>query len=81
MLLSVYMPHSGYDEEDYIKALEMVRDTLTEGRRAGAVDFFIAGDLNIELLMFITIHLFQLRLADTEQYFLRHQPFINWRPS
>ena len=26
------------------------------------------------LLMFMTIHLFQLRFADTEQYFLRHQP-------
>ena len=26
------------------------------------------------LLMFMTIHLFQLRFADAEQYFLRHQP-------
>ena len=25
MLLSVYMPHSGRDEEDYIEALETVR--------------------------------------------------------
>ena len=49
MLLSVYMPHSGREEEDYIEALETVRVTLTEGKRAGAVDFFICGDLNIEL--------------------------------
>ena len=30
MLLPVYMPHSGYDEEDYNEALETVRDILTE---------------------------------------------------
>ena len=34
---------------DYIEALESVRATLTEEKRAGAVDFFIGGDLNIEL--------------------------------
>ena len=39
-LLSVYMPHSGGDEVDYIEALESVRDTLMEGKRMGAVDFF-----------------------------------------
>ena len=49
MLLSVYMPHSGYDEVDYIEALESVRATLTAERREGAVDFSIGGDLNIEL--------------------------------
>ena len=27
----------------------LVRATLIEGKRAGAVDFFIGGDLNIEL--------------------------------
>ena len=37
MLLSVYMPHSGRDEEDYIEALETVRNVMTEGRMAGAV--------------------------------------------
>ena len=42
------MPHSGRDEEDYIEALETVRATLTEGRKAGAIDFFIGGDINIE---------------------------------
>ena len=30
---------------DYIEGLETVRATLTEGRKAGAVDFFIGGDL------------------------------------
>ena len=49
MLLSVYMPHSGFDEVDHIEALESVRATLTEGKRAEAVDFFFGGDLNIEL--------------------------------
>ena len=32
-----------------LEVLEVVRDTLTEGKRAGAADFFIGGDLNIEL--------------------------------
>ena len=49
MLLSVYMPHSGRDEVDYIEALGAVRATLVEGKRMGAVDFLIGGDLNIEL--------------------------------
>ena len=39
MLLSVYMPHSGREEMDYIDALEAVRATLVEGKRMGAVDF------------------------------------------
>ena len=34
--LSVCMPHSIHDEEDNIKALETVRETLTEGHEAGA---------------------------------------------
>ena len=48
MLLSPKMPHGGRDEQDYIEALETVRVNLTEGKKAGAVDFFICGDLNIE---------------------------------
>ena len=43
MILSVYLPHSGYDEEDYFATLEAV------GKKLGAVDFFIGGDINIEL--------------------------------
>ena len=48
-LLSVYMPHSGRDEEDYIEALETARNVMTEGRMAGAVDFYTGGDINIEI--------------------------------
>ena len=43
------MPHSGRDEEDYIEALETVRAVPTEEKKADAVDFFIGGDLYIEL--------------------------------
>ena len=46
---AIYIPHGSHDEEDYIKALETVRDTLTKGREAGAMDFFVGGDRNIEL--------------------------------
>ena len=66
MLLSVYMPHSGYDEVDYIEALESVRAALTEGKRTGAVDFFIGGDLNLEL---------KLDIADDEH---RGLDSIDW---
>ena len=45
MLLSVYVPHSARDEEDCIEALETVRNIMTEGRMAGAVDFYIGGDI------------------------------------
>ena len=40
MLFSVFMPRSGRDEVEYIEALELVRATLTEGKRMGAVVFF-----------------------------------------
>ena len=43
------MPHGGYDEEDYIAAVELVKIIMAEGRKMGAKDFFIGGDLNIEL--------------------------------
>ena len=49
MILSVYLSHSGYDEEDYFATLEAVRDITGEGKKLGAVDFFIGGDINIEL--------------------------------
>ena len=45
MLLSFYMPHSRYDGVDYIETSESVRAILTDGKREGAVDFFIGGDL------------------------------------
>ena len=43
------MPHSGRDEEDDIEALQAARTTLIEGRKAGAVDFFLGGENKIEL--------------------------------
>ena len=49
MILSVYMPHSGRYEKEYIATLEAVRDIMSEGKNMGAVDFFIGGDINIEL--------------------------------
>ena len=47
--LSVYLPHSGLDEEDHFATLEAVRNIMDEGKKLGAVDFFIGGDINIEL--------------------------------
>ena len=35
MMFSVYMPHSGNDEEDCIETLETVRNIMTNGRIAG----------------------------------------------
>ena len=49
MILSVYLPHSGHDEEDYIATLEVVRCTMDEGKKMGAMEFFIGGDINVEL--------------------------------
>ena len=46
MLLSVCLPHSGRDEVDDI---ETVRNVMTEGRMAGAVDFYIGGDINVDV--------------------------------
>ena len=44
---------------------------LSSGLRSGQLNLAITG---LMLLMFMTFHLLQLRFADTEQYFLRHQP-------
>ena len=49
MILSVYMSHGGYDEENYIAELEIVKIIMEERKKMGAKDFFIGGDLNIEL--------------------------------
>ena len=49
MILSVCLPHSGFDEEDYFATLEAVRNIVDEGKKLGAVDFFIGGDFDIEL--------------------------------
>ena len=49
MVLSVSMPHGGYDEEEYITELEFVKIIMEEVKRMGVKDFLIGGDLNIEL--------------------------------
>ena len=52
--------------------LKRTRDQkLSSGLRSGQLNLAITG---LMLLMFMTIDFFQLRFADTEQYFLRHQP-------
>ena len=43
------VPHSEYDEKIFITALEGVRIISEEDRAMGAEDFFIGGDLNIQL--------------------------------
>ena len=42
-------PPSWWDHRCYIEALEAVRTTLIEGRKAGAFAFFIGGDIKIGL--------------------------------
>ena len=47
MILSLYVPHGGYDEEDYITEVEVVKIIMEE--EMGAKDCFIGGDINVEL--------------------------------
>ena len=47
--MSPCLCHSGRREEDCIEAPQTAKATLTEGRKAGAFDFFAGGDVNIEL--------------------------------
>ena len=47
--VSVSARGGGYDEEKYVTTLEGVRIITEEGRATGAKDFFIGGDINIEL--------------------------------
>ena len=49
MIMSVYMPHRGYDEEEYSATLDAVRNTLMECKTLGAEHFFIGGYINIAL--------------------------------
>ena len=49
MILSVCLPHGGYDEGNNVATLEDIRITMEEGGAMGAKDFFIGGDINIEL--------------------------------
>ena len=48
MILSVYLPHSGFDEEDHFAMLEAVRNFMGEGKKLGAVGFFIGGDEDLQ---------------------------------
>ena len=45
MILSGYLPHGGY----YVTVLHDIRVIMEEGRALGAQDFFICGDISIEL--------------------------------
>ena len=50
MILSVYFPHGGHDEEDHVTALEGVGVIMEKGREQWTPkDFFTGGDLNIKL--------------------------------
>ena len=48
MVLSVYTPHGGYNEEAHITELELMR-TVMEARRMKRKDFLTGGDLDIDL--------------------------------
>ena len=45
----VYMPHGGYDEENCITGLSLIKVTMEEGSNWGAKNMFIGGDRNIDL--------------------------------
>ena len=47
VLLSICLPHGGFHEEDHIAEFVMI--IMEEGKKMGTEDFFISGDLNIEL--------------------------------
>ena len=49
MILFVYLPHSGFDEEYYFAALEAGRNIMDEGKKLGAVDFLIGGEVTSTL--------------------------------
>ena len=49
MIWFVYVTHSGFDEEDCFATLEAVRNIMDDGKKLGAVVFFICGDINIDL--------------------------------
>ena len=45
MILSVYLPHGAYDEENNVAWLEDIRVIMKEGRALGAKDFLVGGTL------------------------------------
>ena len=48
MILSVYMSHGGYDEENLFTDLETVKIIMEEGKKMAAKDF-IGRELTVEL--------------------------------
>ena len=49
MVITVYNPHGGDDEEDNIAELELVKIIMDEEREVGGKGFLIGGELIIEL--------------------------------
>ena len=43
MVLSVYMPHGRYDEENHVTELEFVKSIMEEEKKMEAKDFFLGG--------------------------------------
>ena len=49
LVLAVYAPDSSEDMEMYEAFISSVLRVLREGRRGGATEFYMTGDLNVEL--------------------------------
>ena len=47
--MSVYSSDSGKSLEDFEEFMKQISKNLREGRRCGAIRFYVAGDYNIEL--------------------------------
>ena len=52
--MAAYAPHSGKIAEMYDAFISSVLKVPREGRRGGAKEFYITGDLNVELGMMCT---------------------------
>ena len=54
MVMSVYAPDSKKSVEMYEECIASVAKVLREGRKGGARNFYIAGDINVELGLICT---------------------------
>ena len=54
MVMSVYAPDSKKSLEMYEECIASVVEVLREGRKGGAKNFYIAGDINVELGLMCT---------------------------
>ena len=54
MVMSVYAPDSKKSLEMYEECIVRVVEVLSEGRKGGARNFHIAGDINVELGLMCT---------------------------